>query len=663
MQRRFSGLGGPLARAMGAAVLLVLQACGGGGGGDESGSGGPPRAASMIPAAPATGAVLVADAATLRPLREGARWTYSGSSVAYDGAFPVRYTTETVQSGVGGGAATESQTNASNVGPDSQRFSVAAGVVSFPDSLDFTGKGMPEQVTIVELRSPVRQGDQWTMLEKRYTDTQIDADTDGKPDTLDMAIYARVIGLETVALPDLPPLQAVRVDIHLMARVTTSKDSLLSPVIDSVLQTWYAPGIGIVRQRYSTPASVGTGDETVDEVLTSWDGIEQGLGAMPPKALRGPADGAVRPGQELYGRELRSHRFQTHTLLLFQELFSGLQLAATLDARGDMTELKALPGVQVGAASKLAQLSDEHALVTSGPSDGTLQLTRISAQGSLVAPTAGVTLNLAGDRLVPSISSFSVTGDGNTLWLLFQRGYRDTDPFFSIRSELVLKGFNAAGQAISEERILDLPIGATFPTLQAKGGRLLLQWLGPEPGYEVMVAALPTPASPWVPQALTPALAGNQSYVYPVLMQDGAALLWASALGTGFTIDQASGIRLDTGFVPVRSSPDLAAEQLAGVPTYDGRTAGPQAVGNRLVLATTDAGNRHPAPPDSSGMVRVSWLDTAPTLALASTAVQSVRFRSGLPTAMSLSHDRALVFSDEAGLISVSLVWLNAGAL
>jgi hypothetical protein len=68
-----------------AATLLIVAGCGGGGGGGDAGgssSGGgsatPSFAGSpadMLPAAPALGTVLAADAATLRPLRDGAAWT------------------------------------------------------------------------------------------------------------------------------------------------------------------------------------------------------------------------------------------------------------------------------------------------------------------------------------------------------------------------------------------------------------------------------------------------------------------------------------------------------------------------------------------------------------------------------------------------------------
>ena len=190
-------------------ALLALSACGGGGGGGgaadgppSSGPGPTSAATALVPTAPPVGAVLYADATSLRPLRDKAVWTYSGTSVAFPGATPVLYTTTSTHVAAADGSVSENYSNAGNDGVDTVAVRTVAGTVSSPQDGNFSGKGASELIDVVELRSPVRQGDQYTALDKRFTDTNIDVDTDGKPDALDVAIYTRVIGNETVVLPN-----------------------------------------------------------------------------------------------------------------------------------------------------------------------------------------------------------------------------------------------------------------------------------------------------------------------------------------------------------------------------------------------------------------------------------------------------------------------------
>jgi hypothetical protein len=244
---------------------------------DCSGGGG---TSGLVPAAPATSVLITDDAAQLRPIRDGAVWTYSGTRIAYTGATPVVYVNRTTQSASSSTSAIESSTNSSNQGPDTQSVSISGGVVGSPLAIDFAGTGQPETVPFIEMRSPVRQGDQFTIWDRHYTDTNIDIDGDSIHDALDIALYGRVMGLETLNLPGLSALTTVRVDIIERARVTASSSGAPSPVVESVIQTWYAPGIGIVRQRSSTPTASGNDVQIVEEQLTSWSGLAQASGAL-----------------------------------------------------------------------------------------------------------------------------------------------------------------------------------------------------------------------------------------------------------------------------------------------------------------------------------------------------------------------------------------------
>jgi len=254
-----------------ATLTCVLAACGGGGAGSEGGSTGV-SATGLVPDAPALGATLYADATVLRPVRDQAIWRYDGVSTPLGGRV-VNYTTTTRQSVAADGTVTEFSSNSGNEGADSQVIRVSGGVVSSTVEVDFAGRGVPEVLQITELRSPVRAGDQFVILDKRYAETSIDADGDGRPDALDVAIYARVIGNETVAPPGLAALNAVRVDVLVATRVIPSRSGVAGDVVRARTQAWYAPGIGIVRARAETPAVNASGADTVDEIITGWQGL------------------------------------------------------------------------------------------------------------------------------------------------------------------------------------------------------------------------------------------------------------------------------------------------------------------------------------------------------------------------------------------------------
>lgn len=263
------------------AGLAALAGCGGGGGGDSFGSLPPPATTTgLVPAAPTLGAVLVTDAATLRPVANGATWTYAGTQTDCSTCTPVAYSTSTTQTAVSTNGstttATESSTNSTNSGPDSYTLKVVrnGAVTQTPTTpLDYTGKGAPGLLPFIELRSPVQVGDQVVVLDQRYTDTTIDADRDGKADTLDVAIYTRIIGQETIAVAGRGTLTAVRLDAWILDRVIYSSNSQPGPTYQTTATAWYVPGLGLVRQTVSGPDSTGTATQTFTEALTSTSGF------------------------------------------------------------------------------------------------------------------------------------------------------------------------------------------------------------------------------------------------------------------------------------------------------------------------------------------------------------------------------------------------------
>lgn len=242
-----------------------LAGCGGGGG--DAGVG--PRP-SMLPAAPALGDTLEADATTLRPRLGGLSWTYQGTEPTSAGASQA-YTNTVTQRDLGGGLVEETQGNVLNSGPDVVTLSAQGGTVT-ARYVDLLGTGSSEVTTVTELRSPVRVGDQITVVERNDVPLGGDADGDGRNDNADVAIYTRVIGSEPFTVQALAlDVQAVRVDTVILVRVLRSSDGRAATPLQTTVSTWYAPDVGIVQRR--STAVDGSGGPGASEVLTQFNGI------------------------------------------------------------------------------------------------------------------------------------------------------------------------------------------------------------------------------------------------------------------------------------------------------------------------------------------------------------------------------------------------------
>ncbi len=634
------------------ALLALLSACGGGGGGDAATA---PHSEplGLVPPAPALGATLRADAATLRPLHAGAVWRYRGTQVRRSGGVPISYETQTTQT-VAAGSQTgdEASTNGANGGPETVAVTVVpGGTVSSRSSIDFAGKGVPEIVNLIELRSPVRQGDQYTTLQKRYTDTNIDVDRDGRPDTLDVAVYSSVIGTERLTLQDVPALQAVRVDTTLRLRVTPSGSGVALAPVDSTIQTWYAPGIGIVRQRSTQPYGLDGDALILDEGLRAYDGGSSGFGAM-------PTIDATVPSGPLAGKTLsdssfglRVYAFADHALVFSDVRGESVRAASTVDRRGRITASKVLENVPRGW--RFAQLNDGLVQLDSFPSDATRPtLTRFSADGSVIGR---MTLDLRGNRLVPSIDSLAdLAGDGDRFWLLVRRSYRDTDPMFSIRREVVLRAYAPDGTPATDEILLP---GEALGRLRVSRGRVMLTWAGPAPDRAPHVALVDRGTGQLGPVTMLPRLNGlEMDLATPIWLDDGAALVWRDG-SYNAPSSLTAALRLDPGLRPLLPGPEPGAAQIAGLPAFE---VAPVTAGSRIVFATLG-----PVEPSVSQQpAQVSWLDAGPVTALAATALHAVRFTptlSSKPLAQAVFADRVLVFTDMYSL-RTTLVWLNNGS-
>lgn len=268
-----------------AALVVLLTACGGGGGeGADGGDGSGAPPSGLVPAAPTLGEVLEADARVLRPLEDGASWDYHGTlrRVSSDTILETYANKRTQRSTVAGFEETES--NAANAGENKASLRLVQGRIELPDTLELPGRP-GEPVIGLELRSPVRVGDQYVSLDRRITDLP-DIDGDGRSDTLEVAIFARVIGRETLTPPTLPVMQTVRVDQTILIRFRLSADVSLRPVEETVQRLWYARGIGIVRSQLEQRSETYLSRIVADEWLLAHRGRELALGPQPPQPAR-----------------------------------------------------------------------------------------------------------------------------------------------------------------------------------------------------------------------------------------------------------------------------------------------------------------------------------------------------------------------------------------
>jgi hypothetical protein len=243
--------------------LAALAACGGGG----SDSGGGPDSSGLVPAPPALGMTLFTDATVLRPLVPGARWSYGGltpSGAAYANSVSQAALPEGVL---------ESSSNTLAAGSNAVHLVARDQGIVQPDAIDVDGDGVTDIGNVIELRAPVRVNDQYVAFDRHLPGTVPDADGDGQAETLDLAIYSRVIGVENVLPTGLDAISAVRVDRVVVARITLSKTGIASPAVKATQSVWYGEGIGIVRQHLDAPADDGLSRAVTDETITGWTGL------------------------------------------------------------------------------------------------------------------------------------------------------------------------------------------------------------------------------------------------------------------------------------------------------------------------------------------------------------------------------------------------------
>lgn len=448
-------------RAWRAAWALVamaggLAACGGGGGGAAPAPAPPPVAATgLVPEAPTPGAVLVQDATTLRVLRPGAVWRYRGTygDVGQPSSAARVYSNDVTHAAAGAGV-TEQATNSLNGGADSSTVRFVGADVHSPQVLN-PAPAVSESVDAIELRSPVRPGDQYTQLDKHYADAGADLDGDGRNDAVDVALYTRVIGEEVLDLHHRPQVHAVRVDTTLRERVKYSKDGHYGDVVEAVQSIWYAAGLGVVRLRVEVPNDVqGGARQWTQEDLLSWDGLTQGLGPMPSQVLMEQSGAIDYP--------LAAVGLDDHALAMRyiggEAQIAGISLLA-VDASGRTTASTDWHGTQLfgetmtpqtllraGSQVRLLALLNDGIALAGFSGDGRQQT--LPGRRAVVRPQFSVTPNA-------EVLALSAAG---RIWIVWMEGYDYLPGGSSPVTNLYVQSFDFSGEPLSAPTKLEASV-------------------------------------------------------------------------------------------------------------------------------------------------------------------------------------------------------------
>lgn len=597
----FNGMG----RLCAWVALATLCACGGGGGGAGA-EPQPPGTSSLVPAAPALGDVLVDDATRLRPLREGAAWVYQAQP---DDGLPYSSRVEVTGSG-----ATFTETTRSVFGDtNATTVSIANGTVTVREGIDISLSDRPEDISYVQLRSPVRQGDQITLFDRQAVQLGVDVDGDSVNDRADVAAYSRVIGWEATALP--PPLsrtvRTIRMDTTLLIRVTHSRNGEVQPAVTVVQSAWFLPGVGIVRNRTTSAA----GPIDTDETLSAWDGVTQGLGALSPVEGRVLVNGL--PSGAWLGRPLAAAGLGDRALVVnasasVDNASAGVTVSM-LSARGQTMNINAVPDLSTLRPVHIVRTGPARAgliwtELTSVVGLGTvsrIRMLRLDAQGAPLDAVPGLALADGTDA-----TEIATAFDGTSMWLLWTR--YDV-PSRSV--ELVARAFDADGVPVSPVAVLSASSngGQTTLRLTAQSGRVLATWgqnltfTGSPTRFDVRVATLDTTGLLRSNSLGTTDYVANETLSWarltPLLVGSTAAVTWGAPafIPASFGVDlMPRGVVLNAELAPTLAPPGTPDEQrLAALALGASPAAHSMAVRDSVVFAQTayDTG-RAPQLPD-----------------------------------------------------------------
>lgn len=489
----------------------ILLGCGGGGGSSAE-TGVPSNTAtpsSLVPAAPALGAVVATDATAWYPLRPGAKWHYRGSSSQWITGQPpppsyahTYFTDDLSHVASGGSGVIETNSNAFDGGSSQSEVTHVSGSVVSASvntttlasrgqraALGLTPANLPLRKSLAVgtgtqpmatpaasssnaaalLRSPIQVGDQWTLRELRGASAEEDFDGDGRVDTYDEGFYARVVGAEQIDLQSLKGVSAVRVDYvqRIVVHFTATRSS--SEVIETRMSTWYAQHIGVVKTQLDEPTASSDQRHIVVEVLDTWDGVTEGIGALPSQPGFAVVNGVT--GDRL-GAPLDVLGLDDHALVLTPlngaQLVDGISLSV-VDGRGRVQETHHYPGA-VFLEPRLVRAGTGAMVVGRAWSGdaGWIAMT-LDARGANASAPFYLSRGLSSGQ-----DTFQVASDGSRIWVLWKEaGATPTD---NTLERMHLAAYDAAGNTVVATRTLDDMPDIRDLSLAASDGKGLAGW-------------------------------------------------------------------------------------------------------------------------------------------------------------------------------------------
>jgi hypothetical protein len=509
------------------------------------------------------GATLFADASALRVLRTGAKWVYRGVEQLGTSIYDVSVYSNTVTHAFAAAGVEEQATNLFNGGPTTTVVRFQGGQVTQP--LDLSAL-IGSTIDAVELRSPVRAGDQYTILDRTIVDSIDDLDGDGRRESIDIAAWTVVKGTELVQLMQRHDVQAVLVVTTTLARARLTSNGQVSEPVAFLQSIWYAPGIGIVKQQIDIPdETIPSRRHVATEELLEWNGVTEGIGSLGLAEGVAPADSPLA-GQML-GRPVEAVSFGSHGVVRVIQLNEDVLSLASLDSRGRVTAARSHePEVVNGAwlvPLALAATDDGVRVVSRGV--GGLMLQSFDRTGQQRLATPPVSLFAGPFASTEDGVAAAATGRGNRLWLMWLK--------YDVQNNqrtLMLRGFDSSGNPISPEIELTSQGGGSTVSrlvIVANETRAVAAWtesLGPR-HYVVLDNA-------------------SGAVLARRVMPDGAtyAVPFAADNHLGFVSERAAVWQLDSDFSPLVPAGERLESELLAL----GR-AGPVAAGVPFVGGDT----------------------------------------------------------------------------
>ena len=653
--------------------LAGLLSCGGGSSAPSSSP-----ANVLIPPAPVAGEVLYADASVLRPLRNGSRYVYRGEDRPQPLSIPIVYSNSVVQSaGNGGSDVAEVSSNWFQQGTDSSVILSSNGSVRSRQVVDFGAGGPAPTVEAIELRSPVRASDQYTVLEQRFEGALPDIDKDGKPEAIDVAAYRRVIGNESVTLRHSGSFVALRIDYIARARVQRSADLSFGPIVELVLSSWYAPGIGIVRQRYTVPTPGGE-PQVRDEQLLTWDGLSEGLGFMAPTLATVPQESPAAPGAHLpalFAADRSGSGAIVLTAVPAELGYSGTTLSR-LNGRGQVTQSRVFKGWNPRLATLLA-VGDEIAVVQQSPDWFGYRLAAFDAGLEPRTDVQGAALDLGPtDPDIGSVIVNAVAGDGLRVWVLYARVRSDR---LGGGAQLLLQAFDTSARPIGPSHELDnLTLSKRWPTssLTAADGRVVVTWsrfnaLG---DVNQLYAVFESPDSTPAIHTLADNIVNPYPNVHARIARGDVTFAWSGFLDAANTTsrpeEQLRGVTLGLDEAPQRSTSGTIDNEIVSGTWPKGSSSGYGGLyGDSRQLVFVGGVNDYAWPPfdrfeSRMTQIAVVAIGSGPIAERAASArvhripTELVPFVWSWHTAI-LIEDRLLLLGSDNGRLATAVQWLR----